>query len=243
MKNLFTLLVLSLLLVTPAHAELNDQGLSSIISIIDKAIGNISETKVDDKKTSNDNKDGKAKETDVSNSVLVNMARTLGKLSFSRLQCGEANVLGEFTKRVQSAPEQYQNLMRVAFQEGFDKSKSSTKLLSDDECKRLTESRQLKAEVVEDKVKAPQKEAAEVVEQEPEPEEDPALKHMRLAHMAGQFAYKKKFCGDKKIINKDFNEIISNMPKEFQKEGKSSYWKGYKHGKKMNKNLTLDDCV
>lgn len=239
MKILISIFLIAFL-STATHAELNDQGLNSIISIIDKAIISLKTPPVDgDAKT--DDKDSADKEIDLSNSVIVNMAKTLGKLSFSRLQCGEANVLGEFTKRVQSAPEAYQNLMRVAFQEGFDKSKSETKLLSDDECKRLTESRQLKAKKVDDKVKAPkQKIAKEVIE--PEVEEDPALKHMRLAHMAGQFAYKKKFCGDKKIINKDFNDIIANMPKEMQKDGKKSYWKGYNQGKRMNKNLSLERC-
>jgi predicted secreted protein len=235
MKNLLVPILLSLLLTTPAYAELNDQGLNSIISIIDKAIDTLSVEKEDGKTPAKD-------ETEVSNSILVNMAKTLGKLSFSRLQCGEATVLGEFTKRVQLAPEQYQNLMRVAFQEGFDKSKADTKLLSDDECKRLTESRQLKAEVVEDKVKAPKKIAEKEKKKETEAE-DPSLKHMRLAYMAGQFAYKKKFCGNKGIINKDFNEIMSSMPKEMQKEGKKTYWKGYKQGKRMNKNLTKDDCL
>lgn len=242
MKILITPLLLLFLMSSSAQAELNDQGLNSIISIIDKAIDTLKADKTGSKEEEKVKKGVKVEELDVSNSILVNMARTLGKLSFSRLQCGEANVLGEFTKRVQLAPEQYQNLMRIAFQEGFDRSKAETKLLSEDECKRLTESRQLKAKVVEDKVKVPIKEAAVVEEKAPEPEEDPSLKHMRLAHMAGQFAFKKKFCGDRAIINKDFNEIISNMPKEMQKEGKEAYWKGYKQGKRMNKNLTQDNC-
>jgi len=241
MKNLTIPLLLSFLITTPLYAELNDQGLNSIISIIDKAIDTLSLEKTDNKAGLKNNKNATSEALDVSNSVIVNMARTLGKLSFSRLQCGEANVLGEFTKRVQLAPEAYQNLMRVAFQEGFDKSKAGTKLLSEDECKRLTESRQLKAEVVEDKVKAPKK-VAKVDEKDPEVVEDPSLKQMRLANMAGQFAFKKKFCGDQSIINKDFNEIILKMPKEKQKEGKESYWKGYKQGKRMNKNLTLGNC-
>ncbi len=239
MKPLISIFLISLL-TTTAHAELNDQGLNSIISIIDKAIISLKTPPSDEDVKAK--KEGSAdKEVDLSNSVIVNMAKTLGKLSFSRLQCGEASVLGEFTKRVQSAPEAYQNLMRIAFQEGFDKSKASTKLLSDDECKRLTESRQLKAKKIDAKVKTPkQKVVEEVVEVEVA--EDPTLKHMRLAHMAGQFAYKKKFCGDKKIINKDYNEIISNMPKDMQKEGRKAYWKGYKQGKHMNKNITKSHC-
>ncbi len=243
MKTL-TQFFLILLLSTSAYAELNDQGLNSIISIIDKAISTLSSDKEEPKTTDANNtpeQTDKEKIAALSNSVVVNMARTLGKLSFSRLQCGEASVLGEFTKRVQAAPEQYQNLMRIAFQDGFDKSKSSTKLLSDDECKRLTESRQLKATKVEDKVKAPKK-LAETAKPEKKVEEDPFLKHKRLAHMAGQFAYKKKFCGDKQIVNKDFNDIIAKMPKAKQKEGKKIYWKGYQQGKRMNKGLTLDKC-
>lgn len=238
MKTLNNFLLV-FLLSTPAQAELNDQGLNSIISIIDKAITTLSEDA--EKQPEGDKEKTEKDPVDLSNSTLVNMARTLGKLSFSRLQCGEANVLGEFTKRVQAAPEDYQVLMRVAFQEGFDRSKSETKLLSDDECKRLTESRQLKAKVVEDKIKAPKVKEAKV-EEKPEPKEDPSLKQMRLAHMAGQFAYKKKFCGDNKIVTKDFNEIIAKMPKELQKEGKKKYWKGYQQGKRMNKGLTKDRC-
>lgn len=233
MKNLITPILLALLLIVPAHAELNDQGLNSIISIIDKAIDTLALEKTDDKNV---------EETAVSNSVLVNMARTLGKLSFSRLQCGEASVLGEFSKRVQAAPQAYQNLMRIAFQEGFDKSKATTKFMSDDECKRLIESRKIKTEVVKAKLKAPKERLVEEKEAEEDPEEDPSLKYMRIAHLMGQFAYKKKFCGDNKIFNKDFNEITSNMPNDMQKKGKESYWKGYKQGERMNKNLTLDQC-
>ncbi len=240
MKTLAPLFLI-LTFSTTAHAQLNDQGLNSIISIIDKAITTLADDKQQTDKTSAPAKTEDEKAAEISNSVLVNMARTLGKLSFSRLQCGEASVLGEFTKRVQAAPEQYQNLMRLAFQEGFDKSKASTKLLSDDECKRLTESRRLKATKVEDKVKAPKKPEKTAKKAEPI-KEDPFLKHKRLAHMAGQFAYKKKFCGDKKVINRDFNDIIAKMPKDKQKEGKKIYWEGYQQGKRMNKNLTLDKC-
>jgi len=242
MKTLATTL-LFLMLTTSTQAALNDQGLNSIISIIDKAITTLATEAKEPAKTDPNAKTKTAEEisAELSNSVLVNMAKTLGKLSFSRLQCGEASVLGEFTKRVQAAPEAYQNFMRVAFQEGFDKSKAGTKLLSDDECKRLTESRQLKAKKVEDKVKAPKKEA-KTAKKEIEVKEDPFLKQMRLAHMAGQFAYKRKFCGDTKIINKDFNDIISKMPKEKQKIGKKTYWKGYQQGKRMNKTLSLSDC-
>ena len=39
-------------------------------------------------------------------------------------------------------PEVSRDPMRDAFQEGFDKSKEETPLLSEDECQRLTRSRQ-----------------------------------------------------------------------------------------------------
>lgn len=245
MKHISLTFILIVSLCSPAQAELNDQGLISIISIIDKAI-TAANAPADPKAESNsetktDKQDTK-KSAGLSNSTLVNMARTLGKLSFSRLQCGEASVLGEFTKRVQSSPEAYQNLMRSAFQEGFDKSKNDTKLLSDDECKRLTQSRQIKAVEAEANVEAPKEAAAKKPEKKPEPKEDPALKHLRLAHMVGQLAYKKKLCGDKKIFTSDFNEIIENMPENTQKKAKAAYWKGYKQGRKMNKNLEPSQC-
>ena len=73
--------------------------------------------------------------------TVVNLSRTLGTLSYSRLQCGQAEVLSEFTQRVQLMPEVSRDPMRDAFQEGFDKSKDETQLLSADECDRLTRSR------------------------------------------------------------------------------------------------------
>ncbi|MBL7003525.1 MAG: hypothetical protein ISR69_05830 [Gammaproteobacteria bacterium] len=243
MKQLFISIILALSVSSNAYAELNDQGLNSIISIIDLAITSLS--KEDSKEDSDKNNANLANDEkiaqDLSSSTIVNMARTLGKLSFSRLQCGEATVLGEFTQRVQSAPTAYQNLMRAAFQEGFDKSKGDTKLLSDDECKRLTESRQLKSKKADDKVEAPKVEKKVKAEVE-KPKEDPALKHMRLAHMVGQLAYKKKYCGDAKVATTDFNQVIGSMPKEVQKRAKEAYWKGYRQGKRMNKNLTLEQC-
>lgn len=238
MKILFILF--ALLLSAPIHAQLNDQGLNSIISIIDKAITDLQPAEGEDAATTDESpNEGDA---NVSGSTLVNLARTLGNLSFSRLQCGEAGVLAEFTKRVQIVPPEYQDLMRTAFQEGFDRSKSESKLLSEDECKRLTESRQQKAQKTEDKVAAPKPKQEKKVEQKPEPVVDPATKHLRLANMTGQLAYKKKFCGDRKIHNKDFNEIIYKMPKEFRERAKKSYWKGFQQGKRMNKNLTKEKC-
>lgn len=234
------------LLAFPAQAQLNDQGLNSIISIIDKAITTLSPPTSEDNKAEQNNEtpapENAEADTANSSSTLVNLARTLGTLSFSRLQCGEADVLAEFTKRVQIVPQEYRDLMRTAFQEGFDKSKSNSKLLSEDECKRLTESRQQQTKKPQEAAKTPTKKAEKVEEKKPEPEVDPALKHLRLAHMTGQLAYKRKFCGDAKIHNRDFNEILTKMPKEFQKRAKESYWKGYKQGKRMNKNLTSADC-
>ncbi len=240
MKYSLSTLFVTLALSFNAQAALNDQGLNSIISIIDTAISALPTAQVGDKTSSESTKTNEEIATDLSNSTIVNMARTLGKLSFSRLQCGEASVLGEFTKRVQAVPKAYQNLMRNAFQDGFDKSRTTSKLLSDDECKRLTESRQLKAEVAEDKIKAPTKET--VKEEQPKAVEDPSLQHMRLAHMTGQFAYKRKYCGDKNIVTQDYNSIIAGMPKDIQKKGREAYWKGFQQGKRMNKYLTLDNC-
>lgn len=230
------------LVFLPTHAELNDQGLISIISIIDKAIESTKSTAANPSENNNPPKTAEELAKELSSSTIVNMARTLGNLSFSRLQCGETSVLGEFTKRVQSAPELYQNAMRSAFQEGFDKSKASTKLLSKDECKRLTESRQIKATQAEAKVDAPKKAQQPKQAQKQKPAEDPSLKYKRIAYITGQFAYKKKYCGDKKVINRDFNEVIKPMPKDMQDIAKKSYWKGYKQGKRMNKNLTADHC-
>lgn len=233
MKHFILSIIISLSLFTHASAELNDQGLNSIISIIDKAIETMAADEAGaEQKT----------EEDISSNTIIGMARTLGKLSFSRLQCGEADVLSEFTQRVQAVPDAYKNAMRTAFQEGFDKSKASSKLLSPDECERLTESRQLKATEPDSKVDAPKEKSSKQQAKQPTEAEDPKLKHLRLAHMTGQFAFKKKYCGDKKIITKDFNDIILQMPKELQDEGKKAYWKGYNQGKRMNTNLTKDQC-
>ncbi len=142
--------------IAPAvQAELQDQGLKSIMDIIDKAIGELAEQAAAES-------DPAVLEGALTNATatVVNLSRTLGNLSYSRLQCGQAEVLSEFTQRVQLMPEQSRDPMRDAFQEGFDKSKDETPLLSEDECERLTRSR-VRTEtvddtnVVEDKSKSP----------------------------------------------------------------------------------------
>ena len=134
---LITLCALSALSFS-SHAELQDQGLNSILQIIDKAIAEIA---LQDPDTLAEDAEFDPLLIETATVTIVNLSRTLGTLSYSRLQCGEAEVLAEFTQRVQKMPEQSRNLMRDAFQEGFDKSKFDTALLSDDECKRLTQSR------------------------------------------------------------------------------------------------------
>ena len=234
------LLSLSLLFIPPVFA-MQDQGLNSIMSIIDKAVGAFN-TKIATLKEQKSDEETVAKESAGTSSTIVSLAQTLGKLSYSRLQCGEADVLAEFTQRVQQMPENMRDPMRDAFQKGFDKSKAETPLLSADECERLTQSRnlgekKLEANVKEEPVKKVEEKVVVV-----EPVVDPRLKHLRLAELSGQLAYKRKFCGDKKVVTRDFNEVISKMPKEFQDEAKKSYWKGYKHGKRLNASLSEAKC-
>ena len=232
---------LSLLLMQPAQA-MQDQGLNSIMSIIDKAVTEFNTT-LEKLKTEKSTEEETTKATSGSTGTIVNLAQTLGKLSYSRLQCGQADVLAEFTQRVQQVPESMRDAMRDAFQKGFDKSKEETPLLSADECERLTQSRNLGEKKLEANVKEdPADKKKDEVVKKPEPEVDPKLKHLRLAELSGQLAFKRKFCGDKQVVNRDFNEIIKAMPEEFQEEAKTSYWKGYKHGKRLNSNLTQDKC-
>ncbi len=225
-----------------SHAELQDQGLNSIMQIIDKAIGDAaSAEQAKDDETEQQATDRKA----AANTTVVNLSRTLGTLSYSRLQCGEAGVLAEFTQRVLLVAEEDRDAMRDAFQEGFDKSKQETSLLSEDECKRLTESRQRSekqdvANVIEDPDQ--QETAAQEEAAEPEPEEDPKFKLLRIAELSGQLAYKRKFCEGRKVFNRDYNEYIGTVPDELKEEVKTAYWKGYKHGKRLNKNLTRSHC-
>ena len=223
-----------------AFAELQDQGLSSIMQIIDKAIDDaIDAEQVKEDETE---EQAAARKT-AANATIVNLSRTLGTLSYSRLQCGEAGVLSEFTQRVLRVAEENRDAMRDAFQEGFDKSKEGTELLSEDECRRLTESRQRVetaevANVTEDPKQKVKK--AEVIE--PEPEEDPKLRLLRIAELSGQLAYKRQFCDGKKVFNRDYNEYINGVPETLREEVKTAYWKGFKHGKRLNKSLTKSQC-
>ena len=115
LKLLFVSIALSSL-ASGARAELQDQGLKSIMDIIDKAISQLDQQA--------DSATGETDPAELENatSTVVTLSRTLGTLSYSRLQCGEAEVLSEFTQRVQLMPEASRDPMRDAFQEGFDKS-------------------------------------------------------------------------------------------------------------------------
>jgi predicted secreted protein len=244
LKLLFVLLSL-LGFASGARAELKDQGLSSIMDIIDKAIAELDQ-QADE---SNPDIDPAELEKALVNaaSTVISLSRTLGTLSYSRLQCGQAEVLSEFTQRVQLMPEESRDPMRDAFQEGFDKSKDETPLLSEDECQRLTRSR-ARSETVEQAnvqqekstVAAGETAVEEVVEETPA--EDPRFRHLRIAELSGQLAYKRRFCSDEKVFNRDYNEYLESIPEEYREEVKSAYWKGYKHGKRLNKNLTLANC-
>jgi len=223
-------------------AELQDQGLNSIMLIIDKAIVDAAGT--EQAREDETEEQATARKT-AATATIVNLSRTLGTLSYSRLQCGEAEVLAEFTQRVLLVAEDSRDAMRDAFQEGFDKSKQETELLSEDECKRLTESRQRdnKEEIVNIAEDSKKKKEAKVEKPaEPEPVEDPKLRLLRIAELTGQLAYKRQFCDGKKVFNRDFNEYIGSVPAELKEEVKSAYWKGFKHGKRLNKNLTKSQC-
>jgi len=223
-----------------AHAEIRDQGLQSIMDIIDKAIAELN-LKVEDS--------AEADPAILENaaSTVVNLSRTLGTLSYSRLQCGEAAVLAEFTQRVQLMPEATRDPMRDAFQEGFDKSKEETPILSQDECERLTRSRKRSEPEADANVNAEKSEAKEAepgVEEVEQvlPPEDPKFRHLRVAEMTGQLAYKHKFCEDETVFNRDYNEYLESIPEEYREEVKTAYWRGYKHGKRLHKNLTREQC-
>ena len=240
LKLLSALIILSSLPFC-ARAELQDQGLNSIMEIIDKAIIELNQ------KASEDSAELEAGVLENATSTIINLSRTLGTLSYSRLQCGEAGVLAEFTQRVQLMPDESRDPMRDAFQEGFDKSKDETPLLSQDECERLTRSRNRNEATADANVKqddsdqAQQATAAEEVE-EKKPEEELKFRHLRIAELSGQLAYKRKFCQDEKVFNRDYNDYLESIPEEFREEVKTAYWKGYKHGKRINKNLTRDQC-
>ncbi len=223
------------------HAELQDQGLNSILQIIDKALEDIS-----NREPSGDNAEAEVAALENATQTIVNLSKTLGSLSYSRLQCGEADVLSEFTQRVQKMPEQGRDSMRDAFQEGFDNSKDDTQLLSEDECVRLTQAR-VRTEVVDETnvVEENQKKGAEqpVAEKEPElPPEEPRLRHLRIAELSGQLAYKRKICDGEKVFTRDYNAFLKSVPEDYLQEVKDMYWKGYKHGKRMNPDLSSDTC-
>jgi len=233
--------------VSGARAELQDQGLKSIMDIIDKAISELDQQSSETDSAS----DPAVLEGVIENatSTVVNLSRTLGTLSYSRLQCGQAEVLSEFTQRVQLMPEVSRDPMRDAFQEGFDKSKDETRLLSADECERLTRSR-IRTEIVDEANVTGDKSNAEAaagelaVEEVKEelPVEDPKFRHLRIAELSGQLAFKSRLCKDEKVFNRDYNEYLESIPEEYREEAKAAYWKGFKHGKRMNKNLTPENC-
>ncbi len=223
-----------------ARAELQDQGLSSIMDIIDKAIAEYQQ-KVGE---AGDGADPAQFETETA--TIVNLSRTLGTLSYSRLQCGEAGVLAEFTQRVQQMPDSTRDPMRDAFQEGFDKSKEETDLLSQDECERLTRSRnrsetETEANVTEEATPQGEDRTQQAEQMEEEKlKEDPKLRLVRIAELSGQLAFKRKFCEDEKVFNRDYNQYLESIPEEFREDVKDAYWRGYKHGKRLNKTLTRE---
>ena len=238
--TLIMLCTLSLLSFS-GHAELQDQGLNSIMQIIDKAIEDIN-----NRETSTDNAETAEATLENATATIVNLSKTLGTLSYSRLQCGEADVLSEFTQRVQKMPEEGRDAMRDAFQEGFDKSKDDTQLLSEDECARLTQAR-VRTEAVDETnvVEENQKKETEqpLVEKEPElPPEEPKLRHLRIAEISGQLAYKRKICDGEEVFTRDYNTFMELVPEDYLQEVKDVYWKGYKHGRRMNPDLTSDTC-
>ncbi len=220
--------------VTAVKAQLADQGLNSIMQIIDQAIASLEEV--------DEESDGEAN-TQATDS-LVNLSRTLGTLSYSRLQCGEAGVLAEFTLRVQQVAPEQGDAMRNAFQEGFDKSKEETTLLSADECERLTKARTRNVTEVEEEIEEVAEVEEEVVEEEPEKIQEPEeLSYLRVAELTGQLAFKRKFCDDEEVFNRDYNQYLDTVPADYREAAKEAYWKGYQRGKRLNKNLTNEMCA
>jgi len=241
LKSTLILLCTLSVLSFSGHAELQDQGLNSILQIIDKAIEDTSNTE-----TSGDNAEADAAALENATRTIVNLSKTLGSLSYSRLQCGEADVLSEFTQRVQKMPEEGRDAMRDAFQEGFDKSKEDTQLLSEDECARLTQAR-VRTEAVDETNVVEENQIKEtgkpLVEKEPElPPEEPRLRHLRIAELSGQLAYKRKICDGEEVFTRDFNAFMESVPEDYLQEVKDMYWKGYKHGRRMNPDLSSDTC-
>jgi predicted secreted protein len=225
-----------------AFAEMRDQGLNSIMDIIDKAIAELRQEAPEE--------GGEIDPAVLENATttIVNLSRTLGTLSYSRLQCGEAGVLAEFTQRVQQMPEESRDSMRDAFQEGFDKSKDETELLSQDECERLTASRSRREAEAEANVKAPKEAPRPAAEQVAEQADDENLaevarqRHLRIAELSGQLAYRRKLCQDEKVFNRDYNEYLESVPGEYRDDAKAAYWQGYQRGKRLNQGFTREQC-
>ncbi len=119
-----TITAIGLLCCLPTflHAELQDQGLNSIMQIIDRAIDDATGIEIKEDETEEQAAERKA----AANATIINLSRTLGTLSYSRLQCGEAGVLAEFTQRVLRVYEENREAMRDALQEGYDKSTQDT---------------------------------------------------------------------------------------------------------------------
>ena len=227
-------LVFCMVQVSALRAELADQGLNSIMQIIDQAIESLEEV----------DESGEGEANAQATDSLVNLSRTLGTLSYSRLQCGEAGVLAEFTLRVQKVAPEQGDAMRNAFQEGFDKSKAETALLSADECERLTRARSRNVTEVEEEEEEIAEVEEEVVEEEPEEIQEPEeLSYLRVAELTGQLAFKRKFCDDEEVFNRDYNQYLESVPEDYREAAKEAYWKGYQRGKRLNKNLTADMCA
>lgn len=223
--------------------SLNDQGLDSLLAIIDKATQTA--LKPESNNEANNNQEGttdSAAAAAIALKTVVNLSRTLGRLGYSRLQCGETGVLSEFTKRVQLLPTETREAMRAAFQEGFDRSKGETELISEDQCERLRQSRSLGAQQakeaaeanVETSRKATPKKTAPKVEQVKTPEEE-QQRYMRIAQITGQLASRHQLCGDKAALQKLYREMMQGIPKDFKADAKKSYSEGLKHGQRLNK--------
>ncbi len=240
MKRLQLLLIfiLSSGFVIGAKAELEDQGLNSIMGIIDKAITGINQQD-DDPSVELDQADFQ-----IAVDTITNLSRTLGTLSYSRLQCGEASVLAEFTQRVRQMPVDSRDSMRDAFQEGFDKSKEDSELMSQDECQRLTRSRVRDDQPIKANVETDEREtsAEEESSAEAQAEENPLFRYLRIAEMSGQLAYKQKFCNGEAVFTRDYNQYLNSIPEDYKEKATTAYWKGYQRGKRLNKLLTKDKC-
>ncbi|MGD2173377.1 MAG: hypothetical protein PVF80_14795, partial [Gammaproteobacteria bacterium] len=86
-----------------------------------------------------------------------------------------------------------------------------------------------------------EKESAKKVAEET-PAEDPKFRFLRIAELSGQLAFRRRICEGEKVFNRDYNEYLQSVPEEYREEAKTSYWKGYRHGKILNKDFTRDQC-